>query len=360
MESQQDIDQLIKRNFSKLLDLANNQPYRGCLFDPICRSHPIKAHSVSRAILSKIQVDGHVLRPSSHLTLSPTGTPKSTLSFRAEGITQASRGTFACKPHDEMFKAIDTTPIDPRDHRVLNLMFYRAILKETWVLLSTLSLQDEVEKEIELPTPITDRPNVRLTAMLDSIAAIKPFIDDPHRFPDSSPIDHIVRRIRTTRPIIAASAAGASLDIVFEENTRRILSITETQSLTRKNPNNTWAITVIPQNKEHTLVISWIKDNEGDQYFSHFRKLNGQELEEAVSAELIVFCENWFLHPKVWKSFSRSKQNAILSSYDNTDQLIEGSYQWHGKKQNTKWYEAIGIPNKHQINLFKYDESIFK
>ena len=360
MASQQDINQLIKRNFSKLLELAIKRPYRGCLFDPNCGNTPINAHSVSRAILSKIQDDGHVMRPSSHITLSRTGTPKRTLSFRCEGITQASTGTFACQFHDDMFKAIDTTPMDPNDHRVLNLMFYRAILQETWALLSTQSLTNEVEKEIELTTPITDRPNSRLMAMLDSISAIKPSIDNPHCFPGSSPIDHIVRHIRTPHPIIGASAAGASLDFVSEEHTGRTLSITETQSFTGKNPNNTWTITIVPQHGEHTLAISWVKGNGGDKYFSHFRDLNGRELEEAVSAELIVFCENWFLHPKVWKSFSRTKQNAVLSSYDNTDQLMRGSYQWHGKKQKSTWYDAIGITNRHQINLFKYDESILK
>ena len=174
-----------------------------------------------------------------------------------------------------------------------------------------------------------------------------------------SPIGHVVRRIRTTRPIIAASAAGSTLDMAFDEEKRHSLSMSETQEITGKNPNCTWAITVIPESKEHIVVASWISNSWAAQFFSHLREAHGRELEEAVSAELILFCENWFLHPKVWNSFSNTKRKAILDSYDNIDRLMEGSYQWQDKRPSTKWHAHINVPNRHQLNLFRYNESVF-
>ena len=359
MEDIRNLDQ-IKRNFSRLRDLAFKRRHRQCLFDPDCSDKAINAHSVSEAILSQLCDSRHILSPVGEISLSKSGNVERILQLEPVGVGKASTGTFACQDHDLLFKSIDTTPVDTDDNHVLNLMFYRALLREAWALLSTKELTDELEEQGRIPGPLTNHPQVRLLAIRDSMAAIKPYMDRDKSSLRASPISHIVRRIRTARPIVAASAAGASLDMGFEQETGRLLSASETRALTGKNPNNTWAITIVPQDADHIVAISWITGTVGDQCFSHLREVNGRELEEAVSAELIRFCENWFLHPKVWTSFSKTKQDAILRSYDNIDRLIQGPHQWHDKSPNTKWYEHIDLPNWHQINLFRYNESVFK
>jgi hypothetical protein len=360
MESRQYTDEMQKREFHRLHNLARLDNFGGCLFEPTCRNRPIKAHSVSRAILSKIQEGRHVLRPSIDSSLSESADPKRTIRFIREGVNKASTGTFACRNHDDNFKAIDIVPVDTDDHHTLNLMFYRAVLREAWVLQNTQKLTDEVEKLVEIPGPPPIHPNNKLRAVRDSLQVMRPYIATTTKSPKASPIEHIVRRISTPRPIVAASAAGATLDMAFDPANSRVLSMSETQTLTGKNPNCTWAMTVIPQDKEHIVVISWIKGSLSDQFFAHLNKVNGKELEEAISAELILYCENWFLHPKVWDSLSRTRRDAILRAYDNIDQLMTGSIHWQSKKPSTRWFEHINLPNRHQLNLFRYNESAFQ
>ena len=360
MESHQYTDETQKREFHRLRNLARLDNFGGCLFESTCRNRPIKAHSVSRAILSKIQEGGHVLRPSTDSSLSESADPKRTIRFIREGVNRASTGTFACRNHDENFKAIDMVPVDTDDHHTLNLMFYRAVLREAWVLKNTQKLTDEVEKRAGIPGVPPIHPNNKLRAVRNSIQVMRPYIATTTKSPKEVPIEHIVRRVSTPRPIVAASAAGATLDMAFDQTNSRVLSMSETQTLTGKNPNCTWAITVIPQDTEHIVVTSWIKGSLSGQFFAHLNEVNGRELEEAISAELILYCENWFLHPKVWDSLSRTRRNAILGAYDNIDQLMTESIHWQSKKPSTRWHEHINLTNRHQLNLFRYNASAFQ
>ena len=74
-----------------------------------------------------------------------------------------------------------------------------------------------------------------------------------------------------------------------------------------------------------------------------------------MSAELILFCENWFLDPKVWAAYGTKKQEAMLTAYDNISELLSHRYSWVDKDDKTTWYEYLNISNRHQLNLFRYD-----
>ena len=113
---------------------------------------------------------------------------------------------------------------------------------------------------------------------------------------------------------------------------------------------------MIPREAEHVVVASWLKGSQAANYFQHFKEVDGRELEAAVSAELIGFCESWFLRPRVWESYNKRKKDAIVRAYRNSERLAAGGYRWieRGKK---KWYEFMNIHNRHQINLFRYDKS---
>lgn len=78
-----------------------------------------------------------------------------------------------------------------------------------------------------------------------------------------------------------------------------------------------------------------------------------------MSAELIVFCENWYINPKIWRSFSRTRQAAIIDAYDNVDELVAGRYGWLDRQDETPWFEYLNLGNRRQINLFRYNRAIF-
>ena len=91
-------------------------------------------------------------------------------------------------------------------------------------------------------------------------------------------------------------------------------------------------------------------------YFEHITKSQGKELEAAVSADLILFAENWFLNPKVWRAYGARKREAIRKAHNNSDTLYgdgEG-YYWSNKKANMPWWEHLKVPNRHQLNLFHH------
>ena len=242
--------------------------------------------------------------------------------------------------------------------KLLNLLFFRAMLMEVWALLKTRKgvIFWEQEKG-QIPTTPSIHPEIRLKALLDAVNRLRPFIGKDGNSRDKNPATHIVRRVKTSRPFVAASSAGGSLTRVFDIYTEQELSMNDVRHFTGKNPNNSWSFTVIPQASEHVVVASWLNVSQVENYFSYLKNVNGRELTAAISAGLICFCENWFLHPKVWESYGGAKQKAIVTAYDNLIETQMGKYNlWDNDK---KWHTRMGVPNRHQINLFNYDESRF-
>ena len=150
------------------------------------------------------------------------------------------------------------------------------------------------------------------------------------------------------------------MDIAIDQYSGQALSIRETRNFLRIEPNTTWSFTIIPRERDHVLAITHLKNSSAQKFFEHFLTLSGKELEAAISAELIFFDENWFLNPNVWESYGTKKQDAILEAYDNFTELLSGKYNWMDKKDNAQWHEYLGISNRQQLNLFRYDASSFR
>jgi hypothetical protein len=107
---------------------AQKKTYKKCLHgDLTCEGRPIDAHSIQNArVLELIQTDGHVLMPDLRLV---DGQPK--VEFVKVGRNDASTFTGLCSKHDtELFKAIDTEPLDLDDSEHLRQLAYRAVMRE--------------------------------------------------------------------------------------------------------------------------------------------------------------------------------------------------------------------------------------
>jgi len=92
-----------------------------------CDGKPIDAHSIQNAkVLELIQTDGHVLMPDFRLV---NGEPK--LELVKIGRNDASTFTGLCSKHDtELFKAIDTEPLDVDNCEHLRQLAYRSVMRE--------------------------------------------------------------------------------------------------------------------------------------------------------------------------------------------------------------------------------------
>ena len=107
-----------------------NRKYEICLYPGTeCASSAIAAHSVqNNGILDRLAEGGHVISPRIQIALSDEP-PK--YKFERIGRNKATTFTGLCGKHDtELFKPIDTSPIDLSSAEHLFLLAYRSVLKE--------------------------------------------------------------------------------------------------------------------------------------------------------------------------------------------------------------------------------------
>jgi hypothetical protein len=107
---------------------AQKEDYARCLPPSMdCDGEPIRAHSIQNArVLDLIQTDGHVLMSQYKLV---KGEP--VMKFEKVGRNEASTFTGLCAKHDtELFKAIDTEPLDVDNCEHLRQLAYRSVMRE--------------------------------------------------------------------------------------------------------------------------------------------------------------------------------------------------------------------------------------
>ena len=342
--------------FNQGLSLLHGSKFHSCLFADNCKEEVIWGHSVSRSILTTMQHKGHVIRPGVKFRKDASDNSQLQLAFLSAGINRASTGTFTCRSHDEAFTTIDTIPLDFDNPTILNLLFYRAVLRETWQLLRTQRAVKWLESRGRIPGPLSVHPDNRLRALLEAIRYLRPLLHPKSSNGNPSPVAHIVARVKTRHPVVAASCAGGGSHLAIDSLNNRELSADEIRTRARIEPNASWGLTIIPHANEHVVIASWLRGSTSEQYFRHLRAVSGKELQAAVSAELIYFCENWYLHPIVSGSYGESKRRAILCAYNNLAELQFGKYKWLDRGQ-MKWFDYLDLSNRHQINLFSYKES---
>ena len=337
---------MISNLFDEIRKIRRRNPTQ-CLFSPACTGKTIKAHSVPKSILQLIQQNNHVIQPETRFITTEDNLTNVAPQFLKEGINEASTGSFTCSKHDQRFRQIDNPDMDMQDYKILDLLMYRAAMKELWTLLKTNEAENKFAAAI--PRPLGHQPDMRLMAMNQLISYLTRKITERTKHPA---IKHITRRIKTTRPTIAASCAGASSNLVVDRAEKTILPMNKLNSPGGIEPNSSWTINIIPREDEHIVIASYIGGGSGEKFFNHLRDLNGKSLAEAVSAELILFCENWFINPQVWESFSDQKKGAITETYNNLDDMIMAKFNYEDRPRKEKWYEFLDLTNRHQINLF--------
>ena len=348
------------QRLGKVIGLLNKTEFSSCLVSELCNKSAIQAHSVSQSILKAIQDSGKVVTPKiSYSHEGEFGRLKSDVEFELEGVGIASSAAFACHPHDAKFNPIDTSPINHQDHQVLCLLFYRSILKELHTLSRLQSANAAIKKAVgpDLQLPPSLRPELRKKALTELKRLVDQCLESPNNNDDACSIVHTVRFINTERPVVAASCAqGESKVLVDSETGEQVAAVLDVPDwLVGEEGNISWGLTVIPEQAKHIVVASTLRGSEFEGYFAG---ANGKDLEEMVSVELIRFCENWFLHPLVWKAYGMKKQQAIVAAYANLEDLAQGQYSWPepGEKE---WYRHSQVTNRHQLNLFRYDERAF-
>ena len=327
-----------------------NGPKR-CLFSPCCQGKLIKSHTVPKNILRAIQLENHVIQLTGRLLTDASGEVRQPVKAEKIGINNASTGPFVCRYHEDLFEEIERPDADVRDRRILDLMMYRATLLELW---KQLTLDEPLSKYVPPSMPPNIRPSHRLLAITDLTNRLgEGFSPEVAGYQPAIEIKHFVRKIKTSGPIVGAAQAHGSADLFIKKSTGQHIPMGKASLYTDKEPNASWSLTVIPRADNHTVIFSYVDNSAAEQFFPHIATANGSELEAAVSAEIILFSENWYINPSVWEAYGQKRQQAILTAYDNFDELIVG-INYDLKPPTQPWYDFLQLPNRHQINLFRF------
>ncbi len=346
------------RRIHELLNLARKGEHRNCLFTNQCTEKVIDAHSVPRAVLRTIQDDGHVIQPEVKDDKDAEGRSRPAITFNLEGIGVASTGTFACQRHDNVFKEIDTVFMDLEDPNIRNLLLYRAVIREIWRLFALRPSTKSTDQALPSLHRSSIHPETRLKTLFYLRDAVMRSLANRGCTEDMPRVVHMVRRVRSPYPILAASCASGGSMLLQDAQTGELLPDSYARSHLSMEPYTCWGLTIIPQEDAHMALFSWLEGSAAETYFTHVNEVQGSELEAAISAELILFCENWFLRPKVWEGYGATKRDAIWEAYNNVNEMLSGQYMRWDRNPKKPWYEYLKLGNRHQINLFRYDQSV--
>jgi hypothetical protein len=182
-----------------------------------CTAPAIRAHSVQNAgALDLLVREGHVKAPMQRMDRKSGPS----ISFESVGRNEATTFQGFCASHDaEIFRPIDTAPIDPMNPQHLFLMAYRAVSRELLATMEGSSKQEggyRKRKELGLDSGSEPTP-AGWAAMSFHILAGDTFLykerfDEMYLLGDYSSISHDVLRL-SQGPTIAVSSLISSNEV---------------------------------------------------------------------------------------------------------------------------------------------------
>ena len=348
----------VKKRIYESLRILRQADYEKCLFSDDCTLAVIKGHSVSRAVLWSIQDNGHLLTPDLRLVENDAGQLQTKIEMVPVGIGRASTAPFVCHKHDQLFKDIDEAPMNVADHSIRDLLLYRAVLRELWLLLGKRELFTDIYEKYLFPTTPSNHPLTRIESLMYLRGCLSQSLGLGDSIGATTPVEHFARKVKSDSPILACSYAYGGMAAEIDVRTGNVTSPNDLRRDGRMEPYTCWGVTVVPQEREHMVLCSWLKGSFAETYFLHIKEAHGRELEAAVSAQLIQFCERWFLNPKVWDAYNEAKREAILIAYNNFSEMLSGKYRWRDRGKQP-WHVYADVPNRYQLNMFRYNPSNF-
>lgn len=173
--------------------------YRKCLFSDECTQEVINAHSVSYAVLQNIQEGGHVITPDIRYSNDRDGMPRPQITFVPVGISKdASTGTFVCHDHDDVFKPIDNVPMDVEDPYIRDLLLYRAVLREIWLLLAKYEDFVRIHDQMPFPTTPSHLPRIRLESLMYLRGCLSQSLGIGDSIGETIPVEHLPGESKAT------------------------------------------------------------------------------------------------------------------------------------------------------------------
>jgi hypothetical protein len=287
---------------------AQKEDYKRCLPPSMdCEDEPIRAHSIQNArVLDLVQTDGHVLMPRYKLV---RGELK--LEFAKVGRNDATTFKGLCAKHDsELFKEIDTKPLDVDNCVQRRQLAYRSVMREMHTELAnaerawaTHAQICESEGEVDPNETVTNASRLYLEfnkKAQDVFRYRAKHFDKPAEAGKAADLRHLIIEMDNQKPVLAASSLFST------EFTADGEMIGPTLNIVPLNATKTVAIISYPAEQQVAIKASLAN------VFNAGEKTLKYELAKLV----IQRVENFTLSPAHYNSWTEAKRARVLREFE--------------------------------------------
>lgn len=258
-----------------------------------CEQDPIRAHSVQNAsILELLQENGHVYAPKMQLSYQE---PR--LEFGLIGRNLATTFHGLCNEHDtEIFRPIETSPLDLRSDEHLFLLSYRAVLKETHA-----TAKSAVDTQAGYTAGVKEGI----------------FPDEPCA-PGMLAVEHMMLAYMTHMhkvsydKIYTSKSFDQLSHFTFDLGSGPTIAanaLLSTERYSQETDSLAYAtLNVLPHSGTTHMVVSCLKPHEKDLRKTFLKFFKSANLRECVSYLVLKRCENFVLRPSVFNGLSDEKK----------------------------------------------------
>lgn len=270
-----------------------------------CEEKPIRAHSIQNAqVLDLIQTEGHVLMPQYKLV---NGEPA--MRFEKAGRNDASTFTGLCSKHDtELFKAIDTAPLDVDNCEHRRQLAYRSVMREMHTHLANGErawvMHEELCKGKSDPNETVTGASLLYISHMKKAHQVFRYrtkhFDKPVEGGKAPDLRHLIIEMDHQKPVLAASS-------VFSTSfTEEGDIIGPTLNIVPLNATKTVAIISYPTEQEAAVKASLAKVFDADE----------QTLKYELAKLVIQRVENFTLSPAHYDTWSEDKRARVLREFE--------------------------------------------
>ena len=285
----------------------HNAKFGRCLY-PFhdCSSKPIQAHSIQNSTtFDLLQTNNHLIQLK--MQFNPQIEPY--LEFKSIGRNEASTFLGMCATHDNaLFEPIDKYPIDLENEEQKFLLAYRSVLKEFYAVMTGFiriqkTYQERIASGLIPGSDTKEMVTVEWGIKAYETHQYKEKFDIALKANDFSSIKHLFLLLNNQPPSIACSQLFSADSYQYGDDVLRvvlnILPIATDKTV----------ILFSSTEKEFSLAQSYLhRCFQGDDNFKKYE----------ISKLVIKNCENFFINPKFFQTWTREKQKKIMEYFSDT------------------------------------------
>lgn len=273
-----------------------------CLYPTSCSNKAILAHTIQNSrVFDLLAVKGHVIGILDRVN----GDHKPYLHFGKLGRKEASTFAGLCSNHDnKLFEPIDNSAIDLTKKEQLFLLAYRAVLKELHAQMERAAKSQSLYSEkIEMgltPKNSITRDGIYATeTMMLSFETYeyKEILDEALLSENFESLNHLAIKVSHKNPSVACSQMFSADSVHFNNDVIRLI------------------LNVLPVSYNESIVIFSFVADEKEPATDYLHKcFRGDDFSKKyeISKMIIRNCENFFVNPVFYNTWSEKKKEEIL------------------------------------------------